>query len=199
MQLESSKHVAPRISAFHSEHGITNVSGMLYSTQKISIPSTGFSTVMLSLITDNGSWLKAGVMRNGRGDQLLTIGYNSPTRQAMVMPRPIPLGDYVYLEIDINAKSSQVTVWVNDKGLDLGVLPGFKGGTSRAAWVVRSTPDTHLYSGKLVNCAIATADGWSSCSWDKYAFQKDDLKDHHFTSLLSSHSFAFGDKRSLMN
>lgn len=174
---------------------ITNVSAIWWPGVSIPKAVRGLTSATICLCAEK-SWLKLGLLRQPDGRQTVSICYNSSVRKSIVRPTPVPTGEYVCFEIDVNPKSSQVTFWVNDRGLDMGVLPGFEGGGQQAFWVASATSDAHLISGKFSDCAFATQSGWIACDMSENDLGRYNVLEYHQLEVLSRNSFALSDKRS---
>jgi len=182
------------ISRSHSK--ITNISALWWPG--VSIPSRvhGVTSANISLESEQGCMLKAGLMRSRHGLVSLWLTYISPSRRVIARPEFLSDFECIYFEIDTHPTTSQVTFWINDKGLDMGVLPGFEYGAQRYAIEAHATQDAHLFSGKFTDCAFASTSGWIACDLSKSQVGHSNLQDHHTVDILSLSSIAIGDKRS---
>jgi hypothetical protein len=175
---------------------VTNVSAIWRPDAKTS--ATGVASANVSLTAANGNWLRAGVLRGSKGMFVLSLSYSSPERKCIAPSRSVPAlsqGDNVYLEIDVDPKDSRVVFWVNNVGLDMGVLPGFKGGAPQVSWLAQAGSNSHMINGQLTDCAFATAAGWTACDLGKCEVGHQNLQDHHLVEQLSPNGFAVGDRR----
>lgn len=147
--------------------------------------------------TVNNYELRLGMMYHPRNRLTLSLWYGSSNQKAMAMPTPITIGESAYFEIDVNPLTSQVTFWVNEQGMDMGVLRGFKGGAQRASWVAVAGPNDHLPNGSFTDCAIAHAEGWESCKFLKSDAAQLILQPHHKVELIAADAIAYAEMRSM--
>jgi hypothetical protein len=108
------------------------------------------------------------------------------------------LNEPVHLELDIDPTTSDIVFWINDKGLDMGVIPGFKGGADSVRWHAGANRNRDKLNGKLTDCAIANASGWNSASFRDEHVNRDQLQDDHSFELFSPNCIAIGGSRSFV-
>jgi len=178
-----------------SHSSITNIAANWWPTVGAEMAVKSMSMSCISLATTNGAKLTTGLIRLQDGRLGLARFIISSNKKAIVAPEVLPKCDYVYLEIDVNPRNSQVTFWANDRGFDMGVLPGFEGGVQQASWGARTHANGNLLNVKLTNCAYATATGWVACDLGKCDIGHQNLQDHHHVEQLSQSSFAIGARR----
>jgi hypothetical protein len=98
------------------------------------------------------------------------------------------------LELDIDPNTSNVVFWVNDKGMDMGVIPGYVGGAARVRWMVAGNSQ-EMPDGKLTDCAVATSAGWKAAALRQDHINRDYLHPDHTFDIVSHNSISFGNRR----
>lgn len=187
----------------HSAAGIANVAARWSLSGMNVADHVGITVGLISLLAENGNALKAGVDRlviKGVSKLSLSLSYVSPERKCFAkkpgnVAQLLTDKDYIYFEIDVETKTSRVVFWINDLGLDMGVLPGFENGAISAVWGAKASPGAHMIGGQFADCAYATAAGWQSSDFNNCTIAHNNLESHHYVEVLSSHAIALGDKR----
>ena len=150
--------------------------------------------MFISLIGADNTRLQAGVFHTPDRRLLLSLWHGTIYKHAITKQSELNASDSIYLEIDVNPKNSQVTFWVNEQGLDMGVLSGFKGGANRAGWFVSSTSSIHLPNCSFADIALASKDGWLPCDLGKAATHHMNIQSYHSVELLSSNHISITNK-----
>jgi len=164
-ELDGSKPIIP----------MTNIAGTWESDaveSKIAVNSGGaYQMISLCTLSDHHATLGVGTDYNGN---MFAFGaYLTPEKARVTDPVALPLNtSSCALEIDINHKTGQTTFWINDTGLDMGRLEGFKGGAHFGLWGGGATSKAdHMLSGSFTNCATAS----KNLPWVKANLSKDTL------------------------
>jgi len=123
--------------------------------------------------------------------------YDSPTRAILSERILVPQNEPIHVELDIDPKTSRVVFWLNDTGRDLGVLPGFEGGADSVKWISTGYRNTEKFSGKLSECAVATAAGWASTVFSEKHISSGLLHDDHVFQVNSRNNITIGNSRLL--
>ena len=187
---------APSVAVAVADHvGITNASFRWEPSEIAFEKLKGFSTVY-TVVTDKKEKFvaKLGLMK-ANNDLVLTFLYYAPGLVSRSEWLSVAKDQPLHLELDIDPKTSNVVYWVNDKGMDMGVLPGFKGGADRAVWAAFGMQGGDMLSGKLSNCAYATAAGWRATAFGKEHIVRNDLHPDHSVETLAHNSIAIGNSR----
>jgi len=175
---------------------LTNASFKWQPDANLLSSASGFSSVIVSLCSRNKSYnVNVMVQRTGKSLSALFV-YDTSTSGHDTIRIPLPLDQAVHLELDINPKTSNVVYWVNDKGMDMGVLPGFKGGAEEAYWTVCGFHGHDMMFGKMLDCAFATSEGWQATSFRPNRLNLDNLHKDHLVEILDNNSINFGNQPS---
>jgi len=178
---------------------ITNVAARFYLLEEptSSVQKLGYADVSLLIVTKSGCMLRICCYRNSEGLFKLNFIYKSPFQRLLYTNAKFSPAtrDYIYLEIDIEVKSSNVVFWLNDQGFDMGFLPGFEQGGDQAIWRPSAFGDEYMIEGKLTECAFATPSGWRKASFNSSSLVMHNIGAHHYVRILSTNSASFGDKR----
>jgi hypothetical protein len=197
--LPSSANYSRCIVVSQSDSRITNVAAKLYLSE-LDVKPSPWSPASIYLSKSTGALGLSVRLATSlfQASKYVCYGWYHTSKDLLVTP-PLACsakeGDYVYLEVDLDPKTSQVTFWVNDRGADMGVLRGFEGGAQKASWAAGTKfKTTQLMNAKFADCAYATAEGWKAS-----AFTSDDILRRkakvHDLVMVSSTGITFGDKR----
>jgi len=191
-------HLAAAPSPAHDkEVAITNISGVWHvDSNNSKLTVDGGAGSMLCLSTAAGSHLVFGIMKVHPDTMAAFAVHITPQRTRSTPLIPLAKSDSYCLETDIDRKTGQTNVWVNDVGLDMGVLKALKGGAHSASFAVAaSQPGDHLLSGRFTNCAIAKAGQWVAAAFDE-TLQGGNLALHHDVKIAAPNSLSCRDLRS---
>ncbi|HVU37317.1 MAG TPA: hypothetical protein VHC95_03215 [Opitutales bacterium] len=143
---------------------ITNVAAVWEpeaSTAKISsIDGGAYKVISLNSLAGHRACVGIGLDYSGSP---VAFGVYT-THQTVKITDPLPLSadakSYA-LEVDLDHKTGQTTFWINDVGLDMGVLDGFKGGAHFAGFGGGTMkPNDQMLSGRLSKCAVGSVNRW---------------------------------------
>jgi hypothetical protein len=160
-------------------------------------PLTGNACMFISLASADNSRLLAGVFYAPNRKLRLTLWHGTPERHVIAKPTELTTNDSFYLEIDVNPKNSQVTFWINERGMDMGVLSGFKGGANKVGWAAHASSAVHLPNCSFTDCALASKDGWLACDLGKADTNHANIQSYHSVELLSPNHISITNKRAV--
>lgn len=175
---------------------ITNFSGVWNLDSDASKAAKGgmaYSTLGLTSI--KGTSVGLGVVNLNPGGFGIVGIYKNAKRTFVTALMPLPKTDAVCFEIDIDRQSGQTNLWIDDKGLDLGVLKGFENGAHNAALTMGAIRSgDHLLSGRFTNCAVAVDGQWQQARLSP--LQKENaILPHHEARVLAQDSVLIRDLR----
>ncbi|HVU37316.1 MAG TPA: hypothetical protein VHC95_03210 [Opitutales bacterium] len=148
---------------------LTNAAGVWVpeSVESLIATEQGAAFKTVSLATLGCFRATVGVGRDQAGN-IFAFGSHAslqPRQTSVTDVVPLPKADSYAMEVDIDAKTGHTRFWVNDVGIDVGVLAGFKGGAHFAGFGGGTLVlGDHMLSGRFTNCAVATAKGWQPAS-----------------------------------
>ncbi len=192
----SDADVFSRAFVTHSRPNLTHAS-FRWQPSAITPENPTHSDVSVALASNkSGCMVVATITRTLSGFGVKFI-YYTPSAARHSESIPVAMNEPVHVELDIDPKTSNVVFWINDKGMDMGVLDGFKGGADRARWLAAGRHARVVHGGELRDCAVATAAGWEAAAFRDEHVNDYQLHTEHTFKVSSHNSIVFGHSSSL--
>jgi len=194
--INSSSTRRSRAYVYHAQQNVTNASFRWQPDAGNSEKAVG--RVFVTLIgKDDRHQITAMLTSFGNGLQAIFI-HHSPSSAPVSERTAVSMNESIHMELDVDPKTSNVVFWINDKGMDMGIIPGFEGGASAARWMATGDRHAHKLTGKLTDCAVATTDGWRATRFRDEHVNRQDLHEDHIFDVSSPNSIAIGGLRSIV-
>jgi len=174
---------------------LTNFSGVwAFDSKESKVTNGGMAYGTMGLSSKDAS-VGIGIINHKPGGFAIVGVYKTPERILVTPSLKLPKGDSFCFEIDIDRKSGQTNLWINDEGLNLGILKGFENGAHGAALALGAVRyGDHLLSGRFTDCALAVDGQWQQAC--VMATQKDSkILPHHEVGIIASNGMYARDLR----
>jgi hypothetical protein len=192
----SGAEVFSRAFISHTRPNLTNAS-FLWHPSAATPENPTHSSVSVALASNkHGCMVVATISRSLTGFGAKFI-YYTPSSARHSKSISVALNEPVYVELDIDSKAGKVVYWINDKGMDMGVLDGFKGGADRVRWLAAARGQLNVHGGELTDCAVATEAGWEAAAFRDEHVDANQLHTDHIFKVSSHNSIVFGYSPSL--
>jgi len=149
------------------------------------------SDVSVGLSSKRGYMVVVSITRSRDGLSVVFMHYGPGTVRHM-QPIAVAIDKPIHVELDIDPKTSNVVYWVNDKGMDMGVLDGFKGGADSVRWLAGGHDMRTIHGGEFMDCSVATEAGWRPAGFRSEHVEADELHPSHALKVSSHNSIVFG-------